>query len=138
MYLKSLALAAATSLVTLTANAATPGQSFSDVELGSIALFISSNVSGAIGFTPYSTFSTGIQLIQPPLTFDAGVMQRIADGIAITTNFSGGAFSFSAINAGAYSLITAPIPEPESFALFLAGLGLVGVVTKHRKKRSMV
>jgi len=33
-----------------------------------------------------------------------------------------------------YQAVTSPVPEPESFALLLAGLGLVGAVVRRRKK----
>ena len=30
-------------------------------------------------------------------------------------------------------VITAPVPEPETYAMLLAGLGLVGVMSRRRK-----
>jgi len=32
-------------------------------------------------------------------------------------------------------VISTPVPEPESYAMFLAGLGLLGVVARRRKAR---
>jgi hypothetical protein len=67
-----------------------------------------------------------------------------------------GTLSFSDLNAGTYSLrmtgewlaqashhaqlvtapsvtLMAPVPEPETYAMFLAGLGLMGVIAKRRR-----
>lgn len=35
-----------------------------------------------------------------------------------------------------YTAITAPVPEPETYAMLLAGLGLMGAVARRRKNRS--
>ena len=32
--------------------------------------------------------------------------------------------------------VAAPIPEPETYALFLAGLGLLGVVARRRRQKT--
>jgi hypothetical protein len=32
------------------------------------------------------------------------------------------------------NLMTAPIPEPETYAMLLAGLGLIGFMTRRRKR----
>lgn len=35
-----------------------------------------------------------------------------------------------------YTAVTAPVPEPETYAMLLAGLGLMGAVARRRKNRS--
>lgn len=35
-----------------------------------------------------------------------------------------------------YTALTAPVPEPETYALMLAGLGLIGVVARRKQKKS--
>jgi hypothetical protein len=40
----------------------------------------------------------------------------------------------SANSLSANLVATAPVPEPESYAMFLAGLGLVGVITTRRRR----
>jgi hypothetical protein len=35
-----------------------------------------------------------------------------------------------------FSVAAAPVPEPESYAMLLAGLGLMGAVIRHRKKQA--
>ena len=44
--------------------------------------------------------------------------------------------SFGATGAIGVTHITTPVPEPETYALFLAGLGAVGFMTKRRRKTS--
>ena len=46
----------------------------------------------------------------------------------VTTGASGGAYS------GSILVSAAPIPEPESYAMFLAGLGVMGAIAMRRKK----
>lgn len=36
---------------------------------------------------------------------------------------------------GSYAVTLAPVPEPESYAMLLAGLGLLGVVARRRKSK---
>lgn len=52
------------------------------------------------------------------------------------------AFSFSGDATGTHSpnyqgSVAAPVPEPETFAMLLAGLGLIGAVTRRRNKLSI-
>ncbi|WP_255369615.1 PEP-CTERM sorting domain-containing protein [Nitrosovibrio sp. Nv17] len=35
-----------------------------------------------------------------------------------------------------YTAVTAPVPEPETYAMLLAGLGLMGFMARHRKQAS--
>ena len=39
-------------------------------------------------------------------------------------------------DVGHYAMAVAPIPEPETYAMLLAGLGLVGFIARHRKQIS--
>ena len=39
---------------------------------------------------------------------------------------------------GAYSVTLAPVPEPESYAMLLAGLGLMGAIARRRKNHTAV
>lgn len=41
----------------------------------------------------------------------------------------------AALDNVSVTLVTAPIPEPETYAMMLAGLGLLGVMTRRRKQK---
>ena len=51
---------------------------------------------------------------------------------ASLSNATGGPETFFVANAGG---VTPPIPEPETYALMLAGLGVIGFVTSRRRRR---
>jgi len=48
----------------------------------------------------------------------------LGDGLGIALNNEGGKISFTVITA---------VPEPETYAMLLAGLGLIGLMTSRRK-----
>jgi hypothetical protein len=52
---------------------------------------------------------------------------------ASLSNATGGVETFYVASAG--NPVTAPIPEPETYALMLAGLGVVGFVASRRRRR---
>ena len=49
---------------------------------------------------------------------------------AVVLNATGGQETFFVTNLGA---VPPPIPEPETYALMIAGLGVVGFVARRRK-----
>ena len=64
-----------------------------------------------------------------PLTFYNRANANFSNGPANVTSFNGG----FEINGGSGSFIFAPVPEPETYAMMLAGLVAVGFVAKRRK-----
>lgn len=53
----------------------------------------------------------------------------------INASFENGTFgAFNAEISGPGAVITAAVPEPETYAMLLAGLGLMGVVARRRKQ----
>ena len=83
----------------------------------------------------------------PAIVFDAGGKSRSNMGWRMETiNFKGEGrattISFSGMNDSAYGMAldhvsVTTVPEPESFAMLLAGLGLVGVVARRRKNNGL-
>ena len=72
----------------------------------------------------FSDLNNEIQFSYSPTA--AGKYFLIVSGV--TTGTNGGAYSGSI-------LATAPIPEPESYAMLLAGLGVMGAIAVRRNKR---
>ena len=162
MSIKALASAAVIALSTLVANAASspaPVQvdgtsknaySFADVELASFTLNGVSNVTGAVGFSPYVLMPSGFQILLPHVSFNSVSVRSAASALDTMASWSGNDFTFASLASGTYSLRTSGsltgtnyigaqfsvtlIPEPESFAMLLAGLGLVGALARRRNK----
>lgn len=101
-------------------------------------------------------------LVAAAIKFDFGMLYKI-DNLTVTvvnnvtksvvSSFAGNGVEYSALVApGAYSLTVAgdavgnvgglyvgsltlaPVPEPETYAMFLAGLGFIGAVARRRSK----
>jgi hypothetical protein len=130
------------------------GTSFTDVVIGTITVTTLSKLSGnlfALDAVTGSVFGTPVSFSLQPVSFSsASVGSLLGDADA-----SAAGFSFSNVGAGSYVVkasgflsgtaqiqgtgfvganfsVTA-VPEPESYALMLAGLGLVGVLSRRRK-----
>ena len=55
------------------------------------------------------------------------------------TNSSGGGdnFAFDDMTIGALESVVPTIPEPETYAMMLAGLGLLGLAARRRKQKAV-
>ncbi len=155
MNIKTLVSSVAIALSSLAANAATTapvqvsGPSFADVLLATFTLAEASDVSGALGYAPYIAVAPGFQIPLPPVTFNSLSAYNVAQSATTWATLTGENFTFSNLAAGSYELWTAgsvagfnligaqftvtQVPEPETFAMLLAGLGLVGGVARRQK-----
>lgn len=52
--------------------------------------------------------------------------------LAYANNTNNGGIALDSPTNASWSLVAAPVPEPESYAMLLAGLGLMGVVARRR------
>ncbi|WP_229634124.1 FxDxF family PEP-CTERM protein [Duganella qianjiadongensis] len=81
------------------------------------------------------TFSSPAELqmfVNGPLSFSVtGKVTPFFNGPANASYYSEG--TIDAYAKVTYTYTTAPVPEPETYAMLLAGLGLVGVVARRRK-----
>ena len=133
--------------------------SFNSVSLGTLTLSTLSNVMGEFGsgtgtiqgtLPQFPGFSFSIPL--QTISFTGYSLTNLAGGLPALTG-SGSSFSFSNLAAGTYRLaasgsvdgfgaafggytVTA-VPEPETFAMLLAGLGLMGTIARRRKNQHL-
>lgn len=143
-------------LSSLTANAAgtspvqVTGPTFADIELGSFNLTGTSDVVGALGFAPYVLIAPGFQIALPSVSFNAISAYNTAHAVTTAGLLAGDAFVFSGLPSGLYKFMASgslmgsnfigaqytvtPVPEPETFAMLLAGLGIVSVLGRRRGK----
>lgn len=77
---------------------------------------------------------TGIQLSRTATTNDASGF-GVGFGYLSTIPGNGWQLPFNGFQSLQYSAITAAVPEPESYALLLAGMGLIGAAVKRRKAK---
>jgi hypothetical protein len=85
-------------------------------------------------FTLFATTST----VSDELTHDLGADPNEIVSIDINGASTGANTSFSVLTTAAYGerfggVAISPVPEPESLAMMLAGLGLVGFIARRRK-----
>jgi hypothetical protein len=101
-----------------------------DAALTSFALV--SNADGVVGSADdavlASTFSAGTNSLS--MTYGASPAGKYYLWVAgITTGSAGGIYN----GAISVSAVTTPVPEPETFALMLAGLGTLGFLARRRR-----
>lgn len=94
-----------------------------------------SNADGS--FTIFGTTST----VSNELTHDLGADPNEIVSITIGANSTAANTAFTVLETAATGqrfggVTIAPVPEPETYAMLLAGLGLVGAVARRRQKKS--
>ncbi|MEI7464912.1 MAG: FxDxF family PEP-CTERM protein [Burkholderiales bacterium] len=156
---KSAAVAAVLAATSLNASAMTilggpiTGSSFSDVTIGTISVGSISDVTGSLFAATNVTFPApfNFTLTLDQVTFTSGTVGALTGDLDATAS----GFHFMNVASGNYivkasgtlnglgqypgfALVGAnysvtPVPEPETYALMLAGLGIIGFVASRRK-----
>ncbi|MBT9507785.1 FxDxF family PEP-CTERM protein [Rhodoferax sp.] len=156
MGIKKITGAVLIALSSFTANAASTspvqvaGPAFADIELGSFNLTGTSDVVGTLGFAPYVLIAPGFQIALPSVSFSAISAYNSAQAVTTVGLLAGDAFVFSGLSSGLYKFMASgslmgsnfigaqytvtPVPEPETFAMLLAGLGVVCALGRRRGK----
>jgi hypothetical protein len=157
MKLKNIAAAAVMAFSSIAANAAltdpvaVSGNSFNAI-LGSISLPSFSSVSGGLDFAGVVSIF-GFNITLPQVTFTSmSLGTSMLPGRYTSQIGAGNVFSFAGVTAGNYDLSATgsvagggsnfiqaqytitPVPEPESYAMLLAGLGVMGAIARRRNK----
>lgn len=127
---------------------------FSDVVLGTITLGTTSNLTGTLGSIDSAVLTFGS--FNFPVTFSSVTFSGSSlSGESYSSAVGGSTFSFSNLLAGVYTLKAsgevgplgtgggggliaadyniAAVPEPETYAMLLAGLGMMGFVARRRR-----
>ncbi len=82
---------------------------------------------GSFSFDYSSTVSTSLSTVfNTPVALAAGEFIEISYGPAGNYNYDHGNIDVTV------TTVAAPVPEPETYAMFLAGLGLLGLGARHR------
>jgi len=110
---------------------------FTTIEFDNLGLSLNSNTKYIAYLTSSDPTVTGIQLSRTQTTADTSGF-GIGNAYLSTTPGTGWQLPFSGNGflSLQYTALTAPVPEPETYALMLAGLGLVGFVARRKQKKS--
>lgn len=105
---------------------------YTTISFDNLGLNLNSDIKYVAYLTSTDAAATGIQLSRTQTQADAS---GFGLGTAYLSNIpdNGWQLPFNGFLSLQYTAITAAVPEPESYALLLAGLGVMGVAAKRRK-----
>jgi hypothetical protein len=123
---------------TPTATGAAPVTLATGTLAGNINSVFTVPASGGAGFSPGAnaqvSFLTAVApFFVSPVPFYNMAFTSFVNSATTVSTATGGVNGFNITNGGGSLNFAAPIPEPETYALMLAGLGVVGWVARRRK-----
>jgi hypothetical protein len=70
--------------------------------------------------------------------FSSGPMSAVGTSDVYVSTFAAlaGSAANASLNTASFSVAVTPVPEPETYAMLLAGLGLIGTIARRRKQKS--
>lgn len=101
-------------------------QDYAFIAIGGVLTKLSPASNAIIPSVPYN-FSTGASVYSQ--TFASASSVTLAFGVVDLTDYG----VTSALWLDNVKLVAAPVPEPETYAMLLAGLGLMGAAARRRK-----
>jgi hypothetical protein len=109
---------------------------FTTIEFNNLGLSLNANTKYIAYLTSSDPTVTGIQLSRTQTTVDTSGF-GIGNAYLSTTPGTGWQLPFNGNGflSLQYTAVTAPVPEPENYAMLLAGLGLFGFMARHRKQK---
>lgn len=127
----------ASSVFNLSFSAPVAAFGFMGIDIGDFGGQVTMTTSGGLN----QVFNVG----NPTNTAGGGVMfWGVIDTVNTWTSISFGNtrsgtdfFAFDQMTIGSLQQVANPVPEPETYAMMLAGLGLLGVVTRRRKQKAI-
>lgn len=129
------------SLLSTTGSAVTTYNStgnFTTIGFDNLGLNLNSDTKYVAYLTSTDLLVTGIQLSRTQTTQDSS---GFGIGNAYLSTIPGQGWQLPFGGSGflslQYTAITAPVPEPETYAMLLAGLGLMGAIARRRKNRAV-
>jgi hypothetical protein len=104
-----------------------PSNSFTVTTLLNQSLGVTFTSADLMDGTDTTTYATGVPfaITSSPLLAPGSYDLRVTGTLTATTGMINAAVNFN----------TAPIPEPETYAMMLAGLGMMGFVARRRKQK---
>lgn len=84
--------------------------------------------------TPYANFAAGEKLSDPRFVYAGETPIPLSDWTQPASHYGMG--TYWRVNLSGVDTATAPVPEPETYAMFLAGLGLLGAAARRRKTQA--